>query len=52
MAWFTTSVPAGLGVYWITGNVVMVIQQLILTKHFEAKEAAQNEADNKKSNKQ
>lgn len=51
MAWFTTSVPAGLGVYWITGNVVMVIQQLILTKHFEAKEAAESET-NKKSNKQ
>ena len=51
MAWFTTSVPAGLGVYWITGNVVMVLQQLILTKHFEAKEAAEEKTGNKKSNK-
>ena len=41
MAWFTTNVPAGLGVYWITGNVFMVIQQLILTKHFEKKELLQ-----------
>ncbi len=42
MAWFTTSVPAGLGVYWITGNIFMIFQQLILTKHFELKEAAEN----------
>lgn len=41
MAWFTTSVPAGLGVYWVTGNVFMIIQQWILTKHFEKKESLQ-----------
>ncbi len=51
MAWFTTSVPAGLGVYWITGNVFMVIQQLILTKHFEAKEAAEPAGNKKKDKK-
>ncbi len=48
MAWFTTSVPAGLGVYWITGNVFMVIQQLILTKHFENKELKQEERNGAK----
>ncbi|MBQ6555830.1 MAG: YidC/Oxa1 family membrane protein insertase [Firmicutes bacterium] len=42
MAWFTTSVPAGLGVYWITGNIFMIFQQLILNKHFELKEAREN----------
>lgn len=42
MAWFTTNVPAGLGVYWVTGNIVMVVQQLILTKHFEKIEQAEN----------
>ena len=42
MAWFTTSVPAGLGVYWITGNIFMIFQQLILNKHFELKEARES----------
>lgn len=38
MAWFTASVPAGIGVYWITGNIVQVIQQIILNAHFDKKE--------------
>lgn len=50
MAWFTTSVPAGLGVYWVTGNIFMIFQQLILTKHFELKDAS-NDAGGKEGKK-
>ncbi len=34
MAWITISLPAGIGVYWITSNIFMLIQQAILNKHF------------------
>ncbi len=32
---FTFITPAGLGIYWIAGAVVRVIQQVVLNKHFE-----------------
>lgn len=35
MAWITISLPAGIGVYWITSNVFMLIQQFIMNRHFE-----------------
>ena len=32
---FTFITPAGLGIYWIIGAVVRIIQQIFLNKHFE-----------------
>ena len=29
------TVPVGLGIYWIAGAVVRIVQQFILNKHFE-----------------
>lgn len=37
MAWITISLPAGIGLYWITSNVYQLIQQIILNKHFTNK---------------
>jgi YidC/Oxa1 family membrane protein insertase len=35
MAWITTSLPGGIGIYWITSNLFQVIQQVVLNRHFE-----------------
>lgn len=35
MAWITTSLPGGIGVYWIISNVFQLCQQFFLNKHFE-----------------
>lgn len=35
MMWITSSLPGGIGIYWITSNIFQLIQQLILNKHFE-----------------
>ena len=32
MAWITTSLPGGIGVYWITSNLCMIIQQFFINK--------------------
>ncbi|MGN1318961.1 MAG: YidC/Oxa1 family membrane protein insertase [Lachnospirales bacterium] len=42
MAWVTISLPAGIGVYWITSNVFMLIQQVLLGRHFEKKGLGDN----------
>ncbi|MCK9478126.1 MAG: YidC/Oxa1 family membrane protein insertase [Firmicutes bacterium] len=36
-AWFAFSMPAGVGFYWILGNVIQIIQQLVLNKYFSIK---------------
>lgn len=35
MAWITISLPAGVGLYWIVGNLFMMVQQQLLNKYFE-----------------
>ncbi len=35
MAWITTSLPTGIGVYWITSNIFQILQQLVINKYFE-----------------
>lgn len=42
MAWITISLPAGIGVYWITSNIFVLIQQAVLNKHFENKGLGDN----------
>lgn len=32
MAWITVQCPAGIGIYWIVGNVFMIIQQQLLDR--------------------
>ena len=34
-AWFCYSFAAGMGLYWIAGNVVRTIQQVIINKHID-----------------
>jgi YidC/Oxa1 family membrane protein insertase len=52
MAWITTSCPGGIGIYWITSNCFMIVQQIILMKHFEKKKALEDNANkNGKKNK-
>jgi len=33
-AWFAFSMPAGVGFYWILGNIIQVLQQLLLNHYF------------------
>lgn len=40
MAWITSSLPGGIGVYWIISNVFQICQQFFLNKHFEKTGAA------------
>ena len=56
-AYFGIILPAGVSLYWITGNILMIIQEYVmfrhLKKHDEKEEAAlevirQREADNKR----
>ena len=35
---FTFSLPAGLGLYWITGNLIQMIQQKFMNHHVHKKE--------------
>lgn len=37
MAYVTTQIPCGVGIYWIVGNLVQVVQQFILNKYCENK---------------
>lgn len=39
-AWFTFTMPAGVGFYWILGNVIQIVQQVLLNLYFKSKEAA------------
>lgn len=34
---FSISLPAGLGVYWILSNIIQIVQQFVLTKYFPVK---------------
>jgi YidC/Oxa1 family membrane protein insertase len=35
--WFTFSLPAGVGMYWIVSNLMMIVQQVALNKMFPVK---------------
>lgn len=35
MMWITSSLPGGIGIYWITSNVFQLCQQFFLNRHFE-----------------
>jgi len=35
---FTFSLPAGLGLYWIAGNIIQMVQQKFMKKHIDKKE--------------
>jgi len=39
--WFTFQVPAGVGIYWIVSNLVMMIQSMILNKIYNPTELAE-----------
>lgn len=40
-AWISFSVPAGVGMYWITGNLIMLAQVILLNKFYNPKELAE-----------
>lgn len=35
MMWITSSLPGGIGIYWIASNIFQLCQQFFLNKHFE-----------------
>lgn len=35
---FTFTLPSGMGIYWITSNLIQMVQQYVLNKYFESKE--------------
>lgn len=37
MAWITVGLPAGVGLYWITSNIFVVLQQFAFNLHFDKK---------------
>ncbi|WP_058486397.1 YidC/Oxa1 family membrane protein insertase [Defluviitalea phaphyphila] len=34
-AWMTYSLPAGLGIYWITSNIFQIVQQIAINKYLD-----------------
>ncbi|NLB80410.1 MAG: YidC/Oxa1 family membrane protein insertase [Clostridiaceae bacterium] len=47
-AWFTFSMPAGVGFYWILGNIIQIIQQFFLNRYFAAQQQDSKPALEKK----
>lgn len=47
MTFFTISIPCGVAIYWIVGNIVQVIQQIFLSKYCEKKFAEKDLAASK-----
>jgi YidC/Oxa1 family membrane protein insertase len=45
---FTFSLPAGLGLYWIVGNIIQIIQQKFMNKHLQNKDEEIRLADEEK----
>ncbi len=41
MMWITSSLPGGIGIYWIASNVFQLCQQFFLNRHFEKIGAAE-----------
>ena len=37
MTFFTISVPAGIAIYWVVGNIVQIVQQIFLSRYCEKK---------------
>ncbi|MCD7904854.1 MAG: YidC/Oxa1 family membrane protein insertase [Clostridiales bacterium] len=44
MAYITVQLPVGVGIYWIVGNVFMIVQQYCLNKYFSSREKKESEA--------
>ena len=34
-AWLSFTFPTGMGLYWVAGNVIRGIQQVVINKHFD-----------------
>ncbi|MCI8804613.1 MAG: YidC/Oxa1 family membrane protein insertase [Clostridiales bacterium] len=47
MAWITSGLPCGVGLYWITSNIFMIAQQQILNKYYENKLSLEEDKLNK-----
>lgn len=41
-AFFAYTMPCGLALYWIVGNVIMLVQQIVVTKMLEKKDVVSN----------
>lgn len=44
MAYITSTIPGGVGVYWITSNLFQICQQIFINKHYEKKMSKEKEA--------
>lgn len=42
MTFFTISIPCGVAIYWIVGNLVQIVQQMVLSSYCEKKFANQD----------
>lgn len=47
LAWFTYTVNAGIGLYWVTGNIFGIIQQYMINEYFLVKEHIKDKNDGK-----
>lgn len=47
MTFFTISIPCGVAIYWIVGNLVQIVQQIFLSRYCEKKFAEQGLASSK-----
>ncbi len=48
MAWITVQCPAGIGIYWIAGNIFMIIQQQLFNIYFDKLAEKENIKEEKK----
>ena len=48
MAYITSGLPCGVGVYWITSNLFMIVQQQALNKYYEKKIIIEDGSKSKK----
>jgi YidC/Oxa1 family membrane protein insertase len=46
LGWFTWQINAGVGLYWVTSNLIGIIQQYIINEYFIVKEHITHKAEN------
>ncbi len=51
MAWITTGLPGGVGLYWVTSNIFQICQQAVLSRHFEKKKEREEQEEKDSKNK-
>lgn len=47
MAWITTGLPGGVGLYWVVSNIFQICQQAVISRHFDRKREREENENNK-----